>query len=482
MADQPIAPPISWASADLYTTGDEDASRARPLDAFPEEAGWVRDFNDPTLETLILQAQATNFNLVAASARLEQAIESAVITGADVYPVAGGAFGASRGRTVFQIETIGGGDAVVASTQNSFGLNGNVSWELDVWGRLRALQSAAVADAEASLADFEGARLSLAANTARLWYQAVAATELLNLSAETAETFQNTEQVISNRFDRGLSAALDVRLARANTAIARADVERRRRELDGIRRDLQVLLGDYPTGELALASALPENLPDVPVGLPSELLERRPDLRLAERALAASGERVRAARRNLLPAIALTGTYGTSSDELGDLVDMDFNVWNLAADLTTPIFQAGRLKANIRREEAIARERLATYGQTALEAFREVETALAAEYFIADQVRFQRVAASESVAAQDLAFERYGNGLTDIITVLESQQRAFTEQSALIELRNLRLQNRIDLYLALGGPFLPETEPALEEDLLDTINRGARTLAVPTEL
>ncbi len=481
MADQPVAPPEGWASASLYAGGDDDPSRPPPLDTFPAEAGWVHDFNDARLEELVLQAQASNYNLVAAAARFEQSLEGAIVSGADVYPAVQGAFGASRARSVFQTETIGGGDMIVASTQNSFGLNGAVSWEIDIWGRLRALQSAAVADAESSLADFEGARLSLAANTTRLWYQAVATTELLNLSAETAQTFEDAEQVISNRFDRGLSAALDLRLARANTAIAQADVERRKRDLDGVRRELQVLLGDYPTGQLTLGAKLPEDLPPVPVGLPSELIERRPDLRLAERNLAASGERVRAARKNLLPAISLTGSYGTSSDELGDLVDMDFNVWNLAADLTTPIFQAGRLKANVRREEAAARERLAAYGQTALEAFREVETALAAEYFIADQVRFQRIAAAESVAAQDLAFERYGNGLTDIITVLEAQQRAFSEQTALIELRNLRVQNRIDLYLALGGPFLPATEPPPGEDLLEQINDGARTLSVPTE-
>ncbi|MGF1483992.1 MAG: efflux transporter outer membrane subunit [Opitutales bacterium] len=477
--DQPVGIPARWDAAGLYAE-DDDLFRAQPTEALPADTGWVRDFDDPDLEALIRRAQARNYDLIAAAARFEQQLETAVITGADVYPAFNGSFGAARGRAVTQAETFGGGDTVISFTQNSFDLGAGVSWELDVWGRLRNLQAASVADAEGALADFQGARLSLAATTARLWYNAIAATEQLDLSSRTAENFRASERIISDRFEQGLSPALDLRLARANTAIAEAEVERRKRDLDGIRRELRVLLGDYPVGELAVGKTLPEELPSVPAGLPATLLERRPDLQRAERALAASGERVLAARKALLPSFSLTGSFGTSSDEIGDLVDPDFNVWNLAADLTTPIFQAGRLKASIRREEAIARERLATYGQTALEAFEEIESALAAEYFLADQVRFQQTAATESVAAEELAFERYGNGLTDIITVLESQQRAFTEQISLIDLRNLRLQNRIDLYLALGGPFLPEDPEAAPADVVEQANDAVLTLAIPT--
>jgi outer membrane protein TolC len=194
--------------------------------------------------------------------------------------------------------------------------------------------------------------------------------------------------------------------------------------------------------------------------LPSDLLHRRPDLIAAERQLAASLERVKIAKKDLLPTISLSSSTGTSSGELRDILDPDLLIWNIAGNLTQPIFQGGRLLAGIDLANANSRSALANYAQVALNAFRELESLLAAEGFLQDELSASEQAAIESVAAEELAWQQYQRGLVDIITVLESQRRAFTAQSSLLSVMNNRLANRINLYLALGGNFALVKDPA----------------------
>ncbi len=191
----------------------------------------------------------------------------------------------------------------------------------------------------------------------------------------------------------------------------------------------------------------------VPVGLPAELVARRPDLVSAERRLAAADERLRQARRQLYPRFSLTAGGGTVSDQLGDLVDGDFRVWSLLANLTQPLFQGGRLRAGVDRAAAGSDELLAAYAGLALDAFREVESALAAEQHLIERERHLAEAARQLGAARRLAEDRYRSGLGDYLLVLESQTRELVAESELLSLRRELLHNRIDLHLALGGGF-----------------------------
>jgi multidrug efflux system outer membrane protein len=259
--------------------------------------------------------------------------------------------------------------------------------------------------------------------------------------------------VIEERYRAGIVTALDVRLARENEATARSVLAQRRREHDAATRSLEVLLGRYPAGGLRPPAALPAVVRPVPVGLPSELLERRPDLVAARTRLAAADARARAARKNRLPSISLTATGGTASDRLRDLLDWDHLVWSLVSGITQPLFSGGRLSAESALAKARDREALAAYARAALDAFREVEAALNAEGHYTEQERALRTAASESREAASLAAERYGQGLIDIVTLLESQRRAFNAESARLRTVRDRLDNRVDLYLALGGDF-----------------------------
>ena len=193
----------------------------------------------------------------------------------------------------------------------------------------------------------------------------------------------------------------------------------------------------------------------VPVGLPSELVARRPDLSSAERRLAAADEQLWKARRSLYPRFSLTAGGGTASDQLSDLVDGDFRVWSLLGNLTQPLFQGGKLRAGVDRAAAGRAELVASYAGLVLAAFSEVESALAAEQHLIERKRHLAEAARQLGAARRLAEDRYRSGLGDYLLVLESQTRELAAEGELLTLRRELLQNRVDLHLALGGGFHP---------------------------
>jgi len=409
---------------------------------------WLDDFASPELETLVLEAMAHNPGLEVTAARFAQSIAEARIAGADLMPSAGlGLNGARQQISSFGPSSTGG---VIFE---NYDLSLNVSWELDLWGRLRDRTSAAIARAESSQADLNAARLSLAAQTTKAWLNVIEAQQQLTLAERTAKAYRDNQQALESRFKRGLSEGFDLRRIRTQAASAEADAATRQRALDQTTRKLEVVLGRYPKGALETLTALPELPPVVPAGLPAELLQRRPDLIAAERQLAAADRERSASKKDLLPQISLTASGGTSSQAFDKLLDGDFSVWSLAGNLTQPIFQGGRILANIDRSTALRDQAAAHYRDTALRAFLEVETTLAAEQFRRREQAKLALAAEEATATEALAWDRYRNGTGDFLSALDAQRTADAARSRLLSVANLLLQNRIDLYLALGGSF-----------------------------
>lgn len=425
-----------------WTTGESSSAHTE---------AWLDDFNDPDLENLVAEAMANNPDLRIVAARFDQAVAEARITGAGQLPNAKLGLGAARQK----VNTIGP-QSISTTRFETYDLNLTVSWEVDLWGKLNDRSSAALARVDASAAEFRNAELSLAGQVVKGWFNYVEAEAQFQLAEDTAESWRENLQAVESRFDRGLSGGLDLRRIRTQTAGAEASVETTRRIRDAAARSLETLLGRYPAATIKRERELPP-LPDpVPVGLPAELLARRPDLITAERQLAASNKELSASRKELLPSISLTASGGTNSQDFQDLLDNDFSVWTLASNLAQPVFQGGRIRAGIDRAEALRIQTAEVYRDTALRAFREVETTLAAEAYLQVEYQKLRIAADEAVAAEELAWARYRNGTSDFLNALDSQRTATTALSQLLTLRNLLLQNRVDLYLALGGPF--ETE------------------------
>lgn len=455
----PVSPP------DAFTATGEPGE---PAESVLAAAAWLDSLGPPALRALVDEALRENRNLNATRARLASATAQARIDGAARWPSLEAGLTAARTQ-----RNSTGGLAVISSTSNNFDLSLDTRWEVDVWGRLRNATRAAVADAQAAEADLRAGELSLTAAVASAWFNALTARDQLALAEQTVTSFEASLGIIESRFRRGLVGALDLRLARTDLAAARAAVSSREAALDARLRAFEVLLGRYPAANVTQPETGFPDLAPIPTGLPSELLLRRPDLRAAERRLAAATQRLRAAgKARFLPSFVLTASGGRASPTFDELLDPEFLVWQIAAGITQPLFQAGRLAAQVERTRAQLDEAVASYGQTALEAFEEVETALLAERTLAEEVAARDVAVREAVAALELARADYQRGLTDVITLLSSQRRAFDARQALLDSRNTRIQNRIDLHLALGGGFksVPGAMLTMDTDARDVTN------------
>ena len=420
---------------------------------------WWQGFGDRELSELINEALQKNFDLLDALARVEEAVAEARIAGADLSPQVDFTLNAARSKqTFFGIEIPGHDDNFITSRFNRLETMFNLSWELDVWGRIRAGRESALANVEGSEADLRAVRQSLAAQICRTWFQLTEARQQLALASATADSFRTSSDWIRERYQQGVRPPLDLRLALSNLSGAEALVQRRRAELDQLTRQLEILLGRYPAGVIEAPGELPALASTAPAGLPANLLTRRPDVAFAERRLASSVALLEQARSALLPRISLTTGGGTASNELKNLVDPDFGIWSFGGNLVQPLLQGGRLLAGVDLAEAQRHRALAAYGKTVLRAYSEVETALSAEGFLAARETALVEAAKQSRGARQLAEEQYRAGLVEVLTLVESQRLELEAKSELLGVRRQRLETRVNLHLSLGGGFEDESD------------------------
>lgn len=427
-------------------------SWSSPADNAKVEQDWWLAFNDPRLTALINEALLDNPRLQQSDALKAQSQAQAKIAGADKIPSLSAALNSSR-----QQQPMVGGSGNTSSNRSIINevhsASLNVSWEIDLWGRLDSLSSAAQADFLAAKQNFRAVQQSIAAQTAKAYFAVIEAQEQVTLSKQTVKIFTETARQITNRTDAGVVAPTDKLLAITNLETARAGLLQRENALQQYIRQLKILLGDYPSNIIET----PKKLPSVPAfpssGVPANLLSRRPDLLSAELNMRAAGLRLSASHDSLLPSITLTGSAGLQSNTLSDFLDGNFSVWSIAGQLVQPIFQGGRLRANIDFTEAQQQAAALAYTESVLNSFFEVENALASNTFLMNREAALLKASKAAVEAERIALNRYEQGVTLFLTVLESQQRALDTRSAFITARLARLNNRIDLHLALGGSF-----------------------------
>lgn len=409
--------------------------------------GWLSQFNDPRMTSLVREAVHKNNNLQAAAYRLKSIRESSITSRASRLPSINASGSTSRSYA-------GLGPAPGASS-DSYGLSFAASWEIDVWGRLRDLDYATRSDYEAALVDFRSAQLSLAINTAKSWVSLTESQQQLELAEKTLTDFKKSLSLISRRQKEALLRAVDVQLGRNNVASAERNLRNRTLQRDEAARSLQLLLGRYPSGELQATSDLPLLRSSVPAGLPSELLSRRPDLAASRARIYSSALRADAARKNLLPSLRLTGSSGTGSDQLRRALDPAYLTWFLASSIAQTIYQGGapsaQARAALERNKAVIHD----YVQSALQAFREVESALQIDRSFREQEAFLLIEVDQAGKAQAASERDLGLGIegSSVLEILEAQRRAVNARGSLIRLRNQRIQNRLDLHLALGGNF-----------------------------
>lgn len=436
--------PAGWSSSKVSV----------PADA---ATGWIDSFGSSRLRGLVHEAVGGNYDLASSAARVRAAEARARAAGADGRPQL--AFDTSAARS----QTLRGAQFQSVRSEN-YNLGLDLSWEIDLWGRIGNLKAAAIAELDATTADYQAARLSLAGNVVKTTLDLWEAEQQVALSQRNLTSLRTNLEILDDKLEAGDAedrTALEISLSRADVARAEATIAQQGREADNARRQLETLLGRYPAGRVDGLSRFPELGRAVPAGLPSDLLLRRPDIIAAERRIDVELNEIAASRKELLPSVRLTAGTGTSTtDDFVKLFDVDNLVYNIGGTLAQQITEGGRLRANIHINEAERDQLVSDYAETVLQAFREIETALAAERYYASQQTHLSTAAREAERAEELSLSQYQRGLVDIITVLESQRRAFDARSSLLNVLNQRAQNRVDLHLALGGDFdhAPETE------------------------
>lgn len=431
------------AVATSTITGPKAFAEARSGQNSKISTGWLREFRDPRMSKLVDEALTHNQSLKAAAHRLKAAKQGTIIGRAARLPSVSSSTG---------YRTTDGKN--IPSTE-SYSISLNASWEADLWGRLRNLDLASQANYAASVADFRNARLSLAANTAQSWCNLITAEQQLALARKTVESYKQALPVVERRYKANTLRAVDVQFARNNVASAERSLRVRQLNRDNAARSLEILLGRYPSATVSSSTDLPFLAEKVPVGLPSQLIERRPDLVAARADLFASAQDAEAARKNLLPSLRLTGGASNGAANIGRAFDPNFLVYSIAASLSQTIYQGGTL--NARAKAALNRNRAAIedYARVALLAFREVESAIAADRSLAEQQIFLEKEVKQTQLAEKRALSDITLGIdgASFLEYLEAQRRSENAGISLIRLKNQRLQNRIDLHLALGGDY-----------------------------
>ncbi len=431
LASNNVLPPVS------------DAWRSATADGAVQIA-WLESFNDAALTTLVNEALANNYNLSAAAANVEQAQALARQAGSALAPSVDLTLGASRRGALSDDESS-------AASSVSAGLQ--VSWEADLWGRIRAGVAQAGLSAQAAEADFRFAQYSLAANTGVAYFTAIEAGRQLQIANDTLAILKKIQSIVDAQYREGMGSAQDVALSRSDLATAREHVV----TLEGARRDslraLEQILGRYPGADISVATDLPEVPAMPPAGVPSELLQRRPDVVAAERRVAVAFNAVNEAEAALLPSIALTGNLGGSSDALSELLKPSNLAWTLGANLLAPLFDGGRRAESVNVANAQQKAALAHYGDTALRTFSEVETLLDQGQILNERELALREAAMQAERAYRLAEIRYKEGETTLLDLLSIQQRVLSTQTNLASVQRLTLAQRVSLNLALGGAW-----------------------------
>ncbi len=436
---------------------------------------WWKQFQDPRLDALIEETLSNNHQLQAAADRLETALDQARMAGADLVPSMGFALNSSRQRQNFiGLPLPGFAGRVPQATYTLMGVGLDISWEADLWGRIRSGQIRAGALASAQSADLAAVRHSLAAQTAKAWFAATVAHHQLALAREMVASYKLTSQWAKSRFEAGFQPALELRLVLADVSAAESLVHLRREQLDRVILQIELLAGRYPAGDLKVGDSLPAVSAEVPAGLPSQLLIRRPDLIAAQRRLLASDAGIVQSQAALHPRFSLTTAGGTATDSLLSLLNGNYAVWSLLGNLVQPIFQGGRLKRQVDIARSRSEEALEIYTDAVLQAFGEVETALSVESLLRDRLRELEESTAESRAARKQAQLRYRHGQGSVLTVLETERRILDLKSQVLSLQHLLLDNRIDLHLALGGGFDPNASPGSPGALLPVMLEGER--------
>jgi NodT family efflux transporter outer membrane factor (OMF) lipoprotein len=437
---------------------------AQPADAAPRGDWWTL-FNDPVLNQLEQKVVVSNQNLAAAEASFREAEALVAEDRASLFPTLGATASGTRSVTHGAVGTItpGGGQAVpiVGITRNQFSLEGNASWEPDLWGKIRRTVEGAKASAQASAADLVNARLSAQSQLAIDYVQLRADDELKRLTDDTVEGYRRSLQITQNQYNAGTVAKNDVLTAQTQLSNAEAESADFLRQRQLMEHAIAVLAG-MPPSELTITPvAWTLQTPDVPVEAPSVLLQRRPDVAAAERSMANANAQIGVQVSAYFPTISLTGSGGVTSSGLASLFSSNSTLWSLGASAAETLVDFGARRARVQQARAAYDQSVAQYRQTVLSAFQEVEDDLASDRQLALEQPLRAQASQAADGAEVIALNQYRAGLTDYTAVVVAQAAALQARQSLITTQSSRIASAIQLITALGGGWSAAELPSL---------------------
>jgi NodT family efflux transporter outer membrane factor (OMF) lipoprotein len=431
----------------------------------PSIASWWKSFNDPQLDSLVERAVRTNQDLRIAEARVREARAFYRIASSQLWPTvdAGGSYARenqSKNQPILGSLPMPSG---IPFENNVYQAGFDASWEIDVFGGNRRAVEAGKAEVAAAEFGRRNVLVTLLGEVARNYVELRGCQRRLEIATNNLKTQQEALALAENRFNNGLTSDLDVEQAATLLANTRAVIPMLETGIQGYIHRLGVLLGQPPDALLAELSApapIPSAPPIVPAGLPSELLRRRPDIQQAERQLAASTARIGVATADLFPKFSLTGIAGYESTSASDWFSGGSKFWSLGPTVQWRIFDAGRIRANIRVQDARQEQALAAYEETVLMSFEDVENSLVA--YAKEQIRRRSLedAVESSQDSLHLANQLYGNGLASFINVLDAERSLYQAEDALVQSDKAVTQNLISLYKSLGGGWETLEQPS----------------------
>lgn len=463
-------------------SGEVDAQATTDMDHTPTNesvslAEWWLAFDDPMLNSLVERAVHANLDLRAATARVRESRAQRGVVAADLYPAVDATASYSRSRNSDDSFPTSPG-ASAGEEADLYRAGFDATWEIDIFGGVRRSVEAADADIAVSIEDYRDVLVTLLAEIARNYVELRGSQQRIEIARANLESQRETLEITRARLEAGLISDFDVARAEAQVQLTESQIPSLQNAARQSIHALSVLLAMEPTAlvdELSTNRAIPTGPPRVPVGLPSDLLRRRPDVRRAERQLAAATARIGVATADLFPRFSLTGSIGLESSHMSSLGNFSSRFWSIGPSVRWPILDFGRLRSNVDVQNAREQQAFAAYQQIVLNSLREVEDALVT--LSTEQAREQRLASAvqSNQRAVELARQLYQHGLSDFISVLQAERDLYESEDALVQSRRTVTTSLVSLYKALGGGW--DTQAIIDvEDADANGTAGSRRL------
>ena len=422
--------PKRWSS-DLLTTNIKE--------------NWFEQLQNGPVNQFVALALDNNFKLKQQVLAINIQQQQLIIAGSALLPSLDVSLKSSRQKTVVADNT--------ASYSNSDSLAFNFQYELDLWGKLSDAERQANLELMAQQAIVEQAKQQLVADVINAWFNVIEANQLVALFQQRSDNTQQNLLIIESGYQQGLNSALDVYLTRneVNTELSKTADQQAKKILAV--RQLEQLLGQYPAGKLLVDAELPLLNSEIPLGLPSDLVSRKPELLASWYQLLAKDSALAYAHKQRFPSVSITASLSDNQQDISDLLSASSLGWSLLGNITMPLFNAGKLEANEEKSRLVLKQAEQEYLSTLYNAFADVENSVTREASLKERYQMIVKAQENAIAAENLSFEQYQSGLVAYTTVLDAQSRSYDAQSTVIQLKNQLIVNRINLHIALGGNF-----------------------------